>query len=283
MIAFGSAIFALTVMNMSMDSMMDGMTGGAGGECRMAFGLDIKGLAGKKKLARRCERGRCGFSSCRSQCRRQATTKRNRGLPIKSRAKRRISFADLKPYLPSELIGGSIPYVPGTELESRLERCLASVRDGKGQSRLYDRRHACLVSRLPSSALASSPDSWCPLAAALPGNSEYWDKETVYLYEQEGLASALRWDPETGRIQIFLGAARTILPRIQSMDANFVTVNAQMATVVPWRNRQLMTEKLSRGTAHIARRRYPREPRDHGYHGRSVYYGELHRPPAWQG
>ena len=31
MIAFGSAIFALTVMNMSMDSMMDGMTGGAGG------------------------------------------------------------------------------------------------------------------------------------------------------------------------------------------------------------------------------------------------------------
>ena len=30
-IAFGSAIYALTVMNMSMDSMMSGLTGGAGG------------------------------------------------------------------------------------------------------------------------------------------------------------------------------------------------------------------------------------------------------------
>ena len=100
----------------------------------------------------------------------------------------------------------------------------------------------------PSASLASNPDSWCPLAAALPGNSEYWDRETVYLYEQEGLASALRWDPETGRMQLFLGASRTILPRVQSMDANFVTINAEIADIVPWRNRTLNTEKLSRAT-----------------------------------
>ncbi|MCD8571032.1 MAG: hypothetical protein LRY76_05850 [Alphaproteobacteria bacterium] len=97
--------------------------------------------------------------------------------------------------------------------------------------------------------MASNPDSWCPLAAALPGNSEYWDKETVYLYEQEGVASALRWDPETGRMQVFLGASRTILPRVQSLDANFVTINADVADKVPWRNRNLKIEKLSRATA----------------------------------
>src|SRR5690606_7703684 len=83
----------------------------------------------------------------------------------------------------------------------------------------------------PSAALASSPDSWCPLAAALPGKSEFWDKETVYLYEQEGLASALRWDPDTGRMQVFLGASRTLLPRIQSMDASFVTINPEVADI----------------------------------------------------
>ncbi|HBR69093.1 MAG TPA: hypothetical protein DEA55_06945 [Rhodospirillaceae bacterium] len=69
------------------------------------------------------------------------------------------------------------------------------------------------------------------------------------MYEQEGIASALRWDPETGRMQVFLGAARTILPRIQSMDANFVSVNPEVAEIVPWKNRNLRTEKLSRATA----------------------------------
>src|SRR5690606_545819 len=47
----------------------------------------------------------------------------------------------------------------------------------------------------------------------------------------------------------FLGAARTLLPRMQSMDANFVTINAEVADVVPWHNRQLRTEKLSRAAS----------------------------------
>lgn len=156
---------------------------------------------------------------------------------------------DLYPHLPQELVGGSIPHMPGTEEEA--------VWNAASQATGTERVHyvfsvdegriwylAC-----PSAALASNPDSWCPLAAALPGNSEYWDRETVYLYEQEGVASALRWDPETARMQVFLGAARTLLPRIQSMDANFVTINAEVAKVVPWRNRQLKTEKLARATA----------------------------------
>ena len=156
---------------------------------------------------------------------------------------------NLSPFLPSDLIGGSIPHVPGTEDEAvwnaaaqacateRVSYCF-TVQDGR-----------CWYLACPTSSLASNPDSWCPLAAALPGNSEYWDRETVYLYEQEGQASALRWDPETGRFQLFLGAARTLLPRIQSMDANFVTINPEVADTVPWRSRALKTEKLSRAVA----------------------------------
>lgn len=157
-------------------------------------------------------------------------------------------IADLKPYLPQELIGGSVPYVPGMEDDA--------VWNAASQACGTERVHytytvdgnrvwylAC-----PSSSFASNPDSWCPLAAALPGRSEHWDKETVYLYEQEGLASALRWDPETARMQVFLGAARTILPRVQSMDANFVSINPAISEIVPWQNKNLKTEKLTRAT-----------------------------------
>ena len=154
----------------------------------------------------------------------------------------------LKPYLPQELIGGVIPHIPGTEEEA--------VWNAASQACGTEKVHFCYSvaeNRMwylacPSSALASNPDSWCPLAAALPGHSEHWDKETVYLFEQEGVASALRWDPETGRMQVFLGASRTILPRVQSMDANFVTINPEVADIVAWRNRTLKTEKLSRAT-----------------------------------
>lgn len=155
------------------------------------------------------------------------------------------------PYLPQELMGGSIPAVAGAEEEA--------VWNAAAQACGTERVHYCYTVNegrcwylaCPSSALASNPDSWCPLAAVLPGNSEYWDRETVYLYEQEGSASALRWDPETGRMQVFIGAARTLLPRIQSMDANFVTINADVADIVPWRNKALQSEKLARATGRV--------------------------------
>ena len=157
--------------------------------------------------------------------------------------------ATLSPYLPQEVIGGAIPHIVDMEDES--------VWNAASQACGTEKVHyvySADVGRLwylacPSTALASAPDSWCPLAAALPGKSEFWDKETVYLYEQEGVASALRWDPDTGRMQVFLGAARTLLPRMQSMDANFVTINPELADVVPWKNRMLRTEQLSRAAS----------------------------------
>lgn len=157
----------------------------------------------------------------------------------------------LQPYLPQELVGGSIPHIPGSEDEA--------VWNAASQSCSTEKVHYCYTVEgkriwylaCPSSALSSAPDSWCPLAAALPGNSEYWDKETVYIYEQEGLGSALRWDPETGRLQVFIGASRTLLPRIQSMDGNFVTINTETAQPVSWRNRQLNSERLARSGAKL--------------------------------
>lgn len=158
---------------------------------------------------------------------------------------------DLRPYLPGDLIGGFVPYVPGMEHEAVWNAASQACSTEKVHYTFTVEDGKCWYLACPSHSLASNPDSWCPLAAALPGNSEFWDKETVYLYEQEGTASALRWDPETDRMQVFLGASRTLLPRIQSMDANFVTVNADVADVAPWYNRALMTEKLSRATSRI--------------------------------
>ena len=151
-------------------------------------------------------------------------------------------------YLPPDIIGGSVPYIAGSEDEA--------VWNAASQACATDRVHYVYTVAdkrawylaTPSSSLASNPDSWCPLAAALPGNSEYWDRETVYIYDQEGTAAGLRWDQETGRMQVFVGPSRTILPRLQTLDANFVTINTERATPVPWKNRALMEEKLSRAT-----------------------------------
>lgn len=154
------------------------------------------------------------------------------------------------PFLPSEIIGGAIPYIPGTEEEAVWNAAAQAC----GTERVHyvysidEATKKCWYLATPSSSMASHPDSWCPLASALPGNSEFWDMETVYIYEQDGTAAALRWDPETGRMQVFSGAARTLLPRIQTMEANFVTVDAEKAEPTPWRVRRLNQEFLSRQT-----------------------------------
>jgi hypothetical protein len=153
----------------------------------------------------------------------------------------------LSPYLPADIIGGSVPHVLGAEDEA--------VWNAASQSCGTDRVHYVYsvadgrvwYLAVPSASMASNPDSWCPLAAALPGNSEYWDRETVYIYDQEGTAAGLRWDQETGRMQVYVGPSRTILPRLQSLDANFVTINLERAQPVIWRNMGLNEEKMSRG------------------------------------
>lgn len=157
--------------------------------------------------------------------------------------------SNLEPYLPHELIGGAIPHIPGSEEEAVWNAASQACGTEKVHYVYSADGGRLWYLACPSNALSSAPDSWCPLASALPGKSEFWDKETVYLYEQEGVASALRWDPDTGRMQVFLGAARTLLPRMQSMDANFVTINPDLADVVPWKNRTLRTEKLSRAAS----------------------------------
>lgn len=158
---------------------------------------------------------------------------------------------NLTPVLPLELVGGSVPHIVGME-ESAVWNAAVQACGTERVHYCYTIENGrCWYLAVPSASLASFPDSWCPLAAALPGNSEFWDKETVYLYEQEGQAAALRWDPDTGRMQLFLGPSRTILPRVQSMDANFVTINPLMAQLVPWRSRDLRTDQMSRAAGKV--------------------------------
>jgi hypothetical protein len=148
-------------------------------------------------------------------------------------------------------VAGSIPHIVGAEDEGVWNASVQAC----GTERvhftytIYEGR--CWYIATPSASLASYPDSWCPLAAALPGNSEFWDKETVYIYEQDGQAGALRWDKETDRMQLFLGASRAILPKVQSMNANFVTVNPENADIYPWINLELKTDMLSRAAGKI--------------------------------
>jgi hypothetical protein len=151
-------------------------------------------------------------------------------------------------YLPIDIVGGSVPAIAGMEVEA--------VWNAASQACATDRVHfvftvadeRCWYIAVPSAALASHPDTWCPLAAALPGNSEFWDKESVYVFEQDGVAAGLRWDQDTGRMQVYAGPARVILPRLQSLDANFLTINLSKAKPVHWRSLSLAAEKLSRQT-----------------------------------
>jgi hypothetical protein len=224
----------------------------------MAIGLNLKGLTDLIKKPTASAAGgvsepesKTEPSPAESTQNQKQPTKPKPALSDKLSGEAARFVADLKPFLPSELVGGSLPYVPGTEDEAVWNAAAQACSTEKVHYLYSIDGNKIWYLACSSSMLASNPDSWCPLAAALPGNSEFWDKETVYLYEQEGLASALRWDPETARMQIYLGPARSILPRIQSMDANFVTVNPRVADVVPWKNRQLRTEQLARASARM--------------------------------
>lgn len=156
-----------------------------------------------------------------------------------------------QPALPGELVAGSIPHIPGSEEEGVWNAAVQACGTERVHFTYTIEEGRCWYIATPSSSLASYPDSWCPLAAALPGNSEYWDRDTVYIYEKDGQAGALRWDNETGRMQLFLGAARTILPKVQSMNASFVTINPDTADIYPWINLSLKVDVLTRAVAKI--------------------------------
>ena len=156
-----------------------------------------------------------------------------------------------KPFLPNEMVAGSIPHIAGAEEESVWNAAVQACGTERIHYAYTIENGKCWYIATPSSSMASHPDTWCPIVAALPGNSEHWDQETVYLYEQDGHASALRWDQETGRMQMFLGASRTILPKVQTMDANFVTINADTAEMYLWQNKELKADLLTRAVSKL--------------------------------
>ncbi len=166
----------------------------------------------------------------------------------KKKTRKKSEFEDYKAFMPPEIIGGSVPYLPGTEKEAVWNAAAQACGTDNVSFVFTIDEGRCWYLACPSASLASQPKSWCPLAAALPGNSEYWDRETVHIYEAEGMVAALRWDEQTEKMQLYVGPSRTILPRLQSMDANFVTINEEKAKVVPWTSLSWEQEKLSRLT-----------------------------------
>ncbi len=79
----------------------------------------------------------------------------------------------LYPYLPQELIGGNIPHIPGTEDEAVWNAASQACGTEKVHYSYSIAENRIWYLACPSASMASNPDSWCPLAAALPGNSEY--------------------------------------------------------------------------------------------------------------
>jgi hypothetical protein len=160
---------------------------------------------------------------------------------------RQAANPDIVPtFLPIELVGGSVPYIAGMEDETVWHAASQACATNSVCYAFTVFEGRCWYLAAPASAMANNPDSWCPLTAALPGNSEFWDTEAIYIYEQDGVAAALRWDPETHKMQVFDGPSRTILPHVQSLEANFVAIDPTRATVVPWINRNLREEQLMR-------------------------------------
>lgn len=217
----------------------------------MKFGFDVKKLVGGKSAEPVQPLDDIQDVPVGVDEQRKPQEKPKPGFASKMSGEERFYIESLTPYLPGELIGGGIPYVPGMEDEAVWNAASQACATEKVHYVYTVEGDRVWYLACPSTSLASAPDSWCPLAAALPGNSEFWDKESVYIYEKDSLAAALRWDQETGRLQIFFGAARTILPRIQSMEANFITINPQIADIIPWKNKQLRSEQLARGTARM--------------------------------
>jgi hypothetical protein len=217
----------------------------------MALGFDLKNILQKKSVEPEAAPTEDTINSSEPNTPQKVQQRPKPNLADKISGEQKYYIENLNPYLPAELIGGGIPYIPGMEDEAVWNAASQACATEKVHYVYSIEGDKIWYLACPSTALASAPDSWCPLAAALPGNSEYWDKQSVYIYEKDGLASALRWDADTGRLQIFFGASRTILPRIQSMEANFITINPQIADITPWRNRQLRSEQLARGTARL--------------------------------
>jgi hypothetical protein len=83
-------------------------------------------------------------------------------------------------------------------------------------------RGAAGISRALPTVLASNPHSWCPLAAALPGNSEYWDTpDRLYLRAGRYRPPPCAGTRKRGACRSFLGASRTLLPRVQTHGRQF--------------------------------------------------------------
>lgn len=154
-------------------------------------------------------------------------------------------------HLPLDIVGGSVPYDPGRQEQDIIKAASMAL----GTERIvfhysvFDNR--CWYLAIPSSELADNPYAWCPLANALPGGDAFIDKDHCYIYEQDDVAAALSWNRSNGRMEVFAGAAKMVLPKLKTLQKPMKHLKADELSPIIWFNHRLNQEKQSKRTASL--------------------------------
>jgi hypothetical protein len=100
-----------------------------------------------------------------------------------------------------------------------------------------------------SALLASAPDSWCPLALALPQEDIPQENNAIYVYSQGAMTAALQCDIDRHHLQVYLGKSRLMLPGLLNKGAAIYDVQTEDALPRPWSNEQLRRDRVAQGAA----------------------------------
>lgn len=163
--------------------------------------------------------------------------------------KKAQELESLTPFIPDEIVGGSVPYFPGIEREA--------VMNAAAQACATDRVHftytiahgRCWYLATRSALLASAPDSWCPLALALPQEDVPQENNAIYVYSHGAMTAALQCDMDRHHLQVYLGKSRLMLPGLLKKGDPIYDVPTEDALPRPWINEQLRRDRASQGAA----------------------------------
>lgn len=163
-----------------------------------------------------------------------------------------------EPYFPAELIGGTCPRVPGEE-EEIVWNAAAEACDSERVHvvwQCHDNRIWYLAVR--SSDLASHPNSWCPMAAFLPGSRGVADPPVCYTYFGEEVAVLMTVNSDG--LQIFRGTAPVVRAKAERMSREMgqaPVVNIDLDRIeqlapVPWYSLSLFENRARRVLATLS-------------------------------
>lgn len=152
----------------------------------------------------------------------------------------------VQPFIPDEIVGGIVPYFPGHEREAVWYAATQACQTDDVRFVYTVARNRCWYLATRSALLASSPDSWCPIALALPQEGNDLLKNTVYTYAQNGRMAALYWDSSLQAFHISVGETRGIGKELMMKDADIIVIDAAAACPMPWEQRERFTAEPDR-------------------------------------